>query len=178
MSKSDFPNEFKLQGIIKFIDPKTNVSKTAGKEFFTQTFCLSMEEESMGEVTENDIQFQAVRNNCDKLEPINVGDEVIVSFSMKGAFGGAKPKEGKPASDKNPKSLTCMSNANAWKIEVVNKADVTGASSSDSVAGDKQKEWDAQQKQEVKKIPKPSGKAPKGKEWNEISGEWQDELPF
>jgi len=189
---SDYKNEFKLQGKIKFIDDKANISKSGG-EFFTREFCLSMEEESMGDVTENDIKFQCVRNNCEKIEPFNVGDEVIVYFSMKGAFGGAKPKEGKPKSPKNPNSLTCMSNANAWKIELVKKAE--GVSDSNSDAKDKQEEWDKQQQQQEewdkqqqqqekhnrdlkdKNVPHPGMKwDTKKKEW--VSPEPVDDLPF
>lgn len=105
-------NSFKIDGEILCID-QTRPSKE-GSSMLLRDFWI--EQVTAGE--SNYIKCQLKGNNCPKLDGFLPKDEVVISFSLAGPFGGAKQKEGHPCSALNPQGLTGFSpNINVFKIE-------------------------------------------------------------
>ncbi len=74
------------------------------------------------------IKFQLVQGNCEKLEPFNEGDQVKVTFSLKGR---EYKKDG---------NVSYFTNLDAWRLETVGGANAqtaaAPATSSFPTAGD------------------------------------------
>ena len=67
---------YQLSGIVKVLNDTQQVTDTFQKREFVVTEASTQYPQ--------DILFQAVQGNCDKLNDINVGDQVTVSFNLRG----------------------------------------------------------------------------------------------
>ena len=67
---------FKLEGVIKVINPTVQVSDKFSKREFVITDTSSMYPQ--------DISFQATQDKCGMLDGMNVGQNVEVSFNLRG----------------------------------------------------------------------------------------------
>jgi len=67
---------YKLSGVVKQIHPTTQISKKFSKREFVVTDTEGMYEQH--------IQMQLVKDKCDLLNGVNVGDKVSVEFNLKG----------------------------------------------------------------------------------------------
>jgi hypothetical protein len=112
-----------VTGKIIFIDPTKNSSKIEGKEFLTRSFAIDASFEANGIQVENYMALQSENDNCKKLDTINVGDTVNVTYAVRGMK--PKKKEGLAATEKNPEGLVCYSNLSAYGFEVVTPANTT-----------------------------------------------------
>ncbi|MEL6867740.1 MAG: DUF3127 domain-containing protein [Bacteroidota bacterium] len=66
------------------------------------------------------IKFQMTQNNCDKLDPFSEGDQVKVTFSLRGR---EYTKDGR---------TSYFTNLDAWRIENVGGSDAVASAPSDS----------------------------------------------
>ena len=144
-----------IQGKIKYIDP----IKPANEKFNSESidFALESETEINGQVYTNAIVAQMTGNKVHMLDDINIGDEVDCTFGVRATI---KPKEGKPASEKNPASLNGFSNVTATNIKLIKKAEKTKAQS-----------WNEQQRADN------SGN-PSAIQSNNVAATTDDDLPF
>jgi len=76
-------------------------------KFKKREFVLEKSEDSNGETYTETIKFQSVQANCDKLDSVNVGDNIKISFNIKGRKWD---KDGK---------VSYFNNLDAWKVEKV-----------------------------------------------------------
>lgn len=67
---------YQLSGIVKVLNDTQQVTDTFQKREFVVTDASSQYPQ--------DILFQAVQGNCDKLNDVNVGDQITVSFNLRG----------------------------------------------------------------------------------------------
>jgi len=67
---------YKLTGVIKVLHPTVQVSDKFSKREFVVTDTSSMYPQ--------DIQFQATQDKCSMLDGLNVGQQVEVSFNIRG----------------------------------------------------------------------------------------------
>ena len=109
-----------LKGKICYIDASNNVSKDPTKEFNVRSFCIDLSVEINGSLMQNYGTFQVVGRNCDLLNSVNIGDTVLVTFGVNGQ--APKRKDGAMPSEKNPQALSSFCNLNAYKIEVLERA--------------------------------------------------------
>lgn len=79
-------------------------------KFSKREFVIQIDETINGSTYTNYAKFQCVQNKCSILDPLNIGDEVEVSFNVK---GNKWEKDGK---------VNYMTNLDAWKVEVKSKA--------------------------------------------------------
>ena len=81
------------------------------ESFKKREFVIELSEEINGNVYTNFAKMQLVQNKCDLLDRFNVGDQIKVSFNLK---GNRWEKDGK---------VNYITNLDAWRIE----AAMTGA---------------------------------------------------
>lgn len=74
--------------------------------FKKREFVVEVEDGAYSQI----IKFQLVQGNCDKLDPFNEGDQVKVTFSLRGR---EYTKEGK---------TSYFTNLDAWRLEAVGAA--------------------------------------------------------
>ncbi|TNE53205.1 MAG: DUF3127 domain-containing protein [Bacteroidetes bacterium] len=67
---------FKLQGVVKVVNPTVQISDKFSKREFVVTDNSSMYPQ--------DILFQLVQDKCSLLDGINVNDQIEVSFNIRG----------------------------------------------------------------------------------------------
>jgi hypothetical protein len=131
----------KLTGKIQFIDPVKPGSEKFNLESID--FAVESETEVNGQVYNNSLCAQMVGDRVHQLDTLNIGDEVEVTYGIKGIV---KTKEGKPASDKNPKGLNGFNNVTATSVILIKSANSNNSSSQDSQPTTKQEKWDAENK--------------------------------
>lgn len=74
--------------------------------FKKREFVVEIEDGAYSQI----VKFQLTQNNCDKLEPFNEGDQIKVTFSIRGR---EYTKEGR---------TSYFTNLDAWRLEAVNQA--------------------------------------------------------
>jgi hypothetical protein len=79
-------------------------------KFQKREFVIQTEENANGSIYTEDIKFQTVQAKCDSLNYVNVGDNIKVSFNIKGRKW---EKEGK---------VSYFTNLDAWRVEKVGEA--------------------------------------------------------
>ncbi|MEM9920864.1 MAG: DUF3127 domain-containing protein [Bacteroidota bacterium] len=80
--------------------------------FRKREFVLEMEDGAYTQL----IKFQLTQNNCEKLDPFNEGDQLKVTFSLRGR------------EYKRDNNVSYFTNLDAWRIEAAN-ASATGTPS-------------------------------------------------
>lgn len=80
------------------------------ESFRKREFVIELSEEINGNVYTNFAKMQLVQNKCDILDRYNVGDQIKVSFNLK---GNRWEKDGK---------VNYITNLDAWRIESANAA--------------------------------------------------------
>lgn len=83
------------------------------EKFKKREFVLELAEEINGNVYTNYAKMQLVQNKCDIIDRFNIGDNVKVSFNIKGT---KYEKDGK---------VNYFSNLDAWRVESANAAQPT-----------------------------------------------------
>ncbi len=68
-------NKYELEGQIKVI----NSTQTFDSGFSKREFVITTEDKYP-----QDVKFETIKDGCDKLDDYNVGDNVIVSFNVRG----------------------------------------------------------------------------------------------
>ena len=102
-----------LTGTLVEIYPTQQVSE----RFKKREFVLETKEEINGNIYSNFAKFQIVQNKCEILDRFNVGDEVKVSFNVK---GNRWEKDGK---------VQYITNLDAWRVEAMReRPQATGTS--------------------------------------------------
>ncbi|MFA7615718.1 MAG: DUF3127 domain-containing protein [Weeksellaceae bacterium] len=76
--------------------------------FSVRTFVVEISENANGQVYTNYAEFQLVNNNCQLLDSFRPGQHVTVHFNVRGAMWDSPSGERK-----------CITNLNAWKIELL-----------------------------------------------------------
>lgn len=76
---------YKKKGIIKHIFDK----RVLTENFHIQEFAITIQKETP---YPQDVQFQMTNDNCFQLVNIEVGDEVIVNFVLRGKYGKVNDK--------------------------------------------------------------------------------------
>lgn len=94
---------FELQGKLLEIYNTTEISAT----FKKREFVLERSESNVGRIFTETIKFQLIQDKCQILDNFKVGDEVKVSFNIKGTKW---EKEGR---------VNYFNNLDAWRIEKV-----------------------------------------------------------
>ncbi|MFK7809520.1 MAG: DUF3127 domain-containing protein [Saprospiraceae bacterium] len=74
--------------------------------FKKREFVVEIEDGAYSQI----VKFQLTQGNCDKLEPFNEGDQIKVTFSIRGR---EYTKEGR---------TSYFTNLDAWRLEAVNAA--------------------------------------------------------
>jgi hypothetical protein len=159
-----------ITGKVLFINNEETPSSVK-PDFKTRTFGLDTSVELNGSVIEGFVQLQTVNDKNKLLDNVNVGDEVKVSYSLKGT---KKTKTDLNTSPKNPTNIVVYVNLNAYGIEVI-KANAQGAPAAAPIATPVAASTTAP-------IPQPQGDVPNDIEgkpmiWNSATGEWES-LPF
>jgi hypothetical protein len=93
---------FKITGTIKVLNPTVQVSEKFSKREFVLTENLSQYPQ--------DVLFQAVQDRCALLDTINVGEQVEVSFNLRGREWTSPQGE-----------VKYFNSLDAWRIEKVNQ---------------------------------------------------------
>lgn len=101
----------KIRGIIAFINP----TRAATDKFNVRDFGLDCTRIQNGMPSENYVSMQCSQAKTAILDKFNIGDEVIVSFSMRGQL---KTKEGMQPTEKNQSGNVVYTNIEAWRIEM------------------------------------------------------------
>ena len=91
-------SEFKMKGLIKVINDTVQITD----KFQKREFVLNVPDEKYPQ----DIAFQLTQTNCDKLDQIAEGQEVEVSFRIRGREYNGK----------------YFNNLEAWRVEGMNSA--------------------------------------------------------
>lgn len=91
---------FKITGTIKVLNPTVQVSEKFSKREFVLTENLSQYPQ--------DVLFQAVQDRCALLDGINVGEQVEVSFNLRGREWTSPQGE-----------VKYFNSLDAWRIEKV-----------------------------------------------------------
>ncbi len=91
---------FKLRGRVKVIKDTTQITDTFSKREFVVT-----EEDGM---YPQDIMFELVQDKCSVIDGLNVGDEVEVSFNIRGREWTSPQGE-----------VKYFNSLNAWRVEKV-----------------------------------------------------------
>lgn len=94
---------FELQGKLLEIYNTTEISAT----FKKREFVLERSESNVGRIFTDTIKFQLIQDKCQILDNFKIGDEVKVSFNIKGTKW---EKEGR---------VNYFNNLDAWRIEKV-----------------------------------------------------------
>lgn len=101
---------YKITGTIKVMNPTVQVSEKFSKREFVLTENLSQYPQ--------DILFQAVQDRCALLDGINVGEQVEVSFNLRGREWTSPQGE-----------VKFFNSLDAWRIEKVGQGIPTGGPS-------------------------------------------------
>lgn len=101
---------FKITGTIKVLNPTVQVSEKFSKREFVLTENLSQYPQ--------DILFQAVQDRCALLDGINVGEQVEVSFNLRGREWTSPQGE-----------VKYFNSLDAWRIEKVGQGMPAGGPS-------------------------------------------------
>ena len=101
---------FKITGTIKVMNPTVQVSEKFSKREFVLTENLSQYPQ--------DILFQAVQDRCALLDGINVGEQVEVSFNLRGREWTSPQGE-----------VKYFNSLDAWRIEKVGQGMPAGGPS-------------------------------------------------
>lgn len=104
------------QGKIIFIGEKKNVS-TTDKEFFVMPFGIQWQVEVNYTPYDYVAGFQATGALIDKVEKMNVGDEIKVFFGLAGTL--KSKKETVSPTEKNPEAYECYTNLRVGRIDLV-----------------------------------------------------------
>ena len=91
--------------LIKVYDPQ----EFGERKFKTREFIVELSEEINGNQYINYAKMQLVQNKCDIIDRFNIGDEIKVSFNIRG----------RSYTDKKDGSTKYISNLDAWRIEQV-----------------------------------------------------------
>ncbi|MBK6731372.1 MAG: DUF3127 domain-containing protein [Bacteroidetes bacterium] len=94
---------FELQGKLLEIYNTAEISAT----FKKREFVLERSESNVGRIFTDTIKFQLIQDKCQLLDSFQIGDEVKVSFNIKGTKW---EKEGR---------VNYFNNLDAWRIEKV-----------------------------------------------------------
>lgn len=92
---------FELQGKLLEIYNTAEISAT----FKKREFVLERSESNVGRIFTDTIKFQLIQDKCQLLDSFQIGDEVKVSFNIKGTKW---EKEGR---------VNYFNNLDAWRIE-------------------------------------------------------------
>lgn len=139
----------KITGKIRFIDP----IKPASEKFNSESidFAIESETEVNGNTYTDVLVLQTIGDKIHNLDSIIPGDEVDITYGIRGIV---KAKEGKPASDKNPNSLSGFNNLTATsiyksarQIELDKNKGQSGSNTVSDQAKDKLDEWNKSQSQ-------------------------------
>lgn len=150
-------------GKVIFVSPKTDIyNGTKETPIFKQDLGLDTTFEMNGTSYPGYLKVQAVREHTDKLSTLNVGDEVRVTYVVKGNLINKKQEHERTA--KNPNHVDVMMNFNLTQISVLKSISVT------------QQTQQPQQPQQVAP-PRPSN-VPADWTYNFETKEWTDDLPF
>lgn len=98
---------FKLNGIVKVVNPTVQVSEKFSKREFVVTDASSMYPQ--------DIMFQATQDKCSLLDSIQQNDQVEVSFNLRGREWTSPQGE-----------VKYFNTLEAWRIEKIGAAAPTG----------------------------------------------------
>jgi hypothetical protein len=101
---------FKITGTIKVLNPTVQVSEKFSKREFVLTENLSQYPQ--------DVLFQAVQDRCALLDGINVGEQVEVSFNLRGREWTSPQGE-----------VKYFNSLDAWRIEKVGQGMPAGGPS-------------------------------------------------
>jgi hypothetical protein len=101
---------FKITGTIKVMNPTVQVSEKFSKREFVLTENLSQYPQ--------DILFQAVQDRCALLDGVNVGEQVEVSFNLRGREWTSPQGE-----------VKYFNSLDAWRIEKVGQGMPAGGPS-------------------------------------------------
>lgn len=80
-------------------------TKQVSDKFKKRDFIVLKEENNSGQIFTDNVKFQLTQDKCDLLNDYNVGDEIKVSFNVR---GNKWEKEGK---------ISYFTNLDAWRIE-------------------------------------------------------------
>jgi hypothetical protein len=97
---------YKLTGVIKVLNPTVQVSDKFSKREFVITDTTGMYPQ--------DIQFQATQDKCVSLDPFKVGDQIEVSFNLKGREWQSPQGE-----------VKYFNSLEAWRVEGVSNPTMT-----------------------------------------------------
>lgn len=115
--------DFVLKGKIKFINP---VKVTPGKEgrgdFSSMSFGIDVGKKVSGTFYTNPVTMQATGENIPMFENLNIGDEILVAFAIKGTL---KVNPEIASTPKNPNKEQAYTNLNAYDVEVLFSATPT-----------------------------------------------------
>jgi hypothetical protein len=109
-------SSFKLQGAIKMIGDTVQVSEKFSKRDVVITDVSSMYPQ--------DIQFQFVQDKCDALNGLSVGQEIEISFNLKGREWTSPTGE-----------VKYFNTLEGWRVDVVGGGSTGSASTSKAPAG-------------------------------------------
>tara|TARA_R110000822_G_scaffold223798_1_gene356954 strand:+ start:244 stop:603 length:360 start_codon:yes stop_codon:yes gene_type:complete len=109
---------YDLKGTIKVINETQVISDSFSKREFVVV--------DSSEKYEQTIQFQAAQDNCAKLDNFKVGDDVQVSFNLKGREW-TNPKDG---------VVRYFNSLDAWKIEALEAGQSTEQPTADQMGDD------------------------------------------
>lgn len=147
----------KLSGKLHSATPTEQKSE----KFQVRTFVLEISETtSTGQVYTNYAQFQLVNNNCSILDNFRPGQQVTVSFDVRGQFWQDK----------------CITNLNAWKIEAVQQQQAAQQPAAQAPPPTQQ-QWGQQQPPSAPQWTPPS--APPAQQWGAPpAANHNEDLPF
>tara|TARA_R110002096_G_scaffold217142_1_gene405145 strand:- start:3856 stop:4191 length:336 start_codon:yes stop_codon:yes gene_type:complete len=97
---------YELQGTLIVKNDTVQVSE----KFKKREFVIETSEESNGQTYTETIKFQSVQAKCDLLDSVNVGEEVKITFNLKGKKW-----------EKNGET-SYFNNLDAWKVERIGEA--------------------------------------------------------
>jgi hypothetical protein len=119
-----------ITGEVIFVTPTKDVSKK-DKPFLVRGLCLDTTINVNGTPYKNNASFQfAGDDKCKLLDNINIGDKLEVFFSIKGTTYTIQEKDRKEGDNvKNPDWLGCMTNLQAYKVNVLRKNESSSNSS-------------------------------------------------
>lgn len=105
-----------MKGKILFI----NEPKAVTDKFTTQSFAIDSSFEVNGQMIEGYAGFQATNKKCALLDPLEIGDEVEVTYGVRAS---TKDKPEVQPTRRNPKSTECYTNLDMTTITLIKKAD-------------------------------------------------------